>query len=215
MGFPLGHGPFSVYTHLSTALCFKHVCLWLLVRLQASALSQNGYGPCCGNGDGHEHGCFDALTISLWVRRRPHSRGVGFRLSVFCCVLMSWRDVQHVYPPAHTRSLRDLVAGVRAYIQIALLGFILKPNFATDFPSLAMCYVSVLGVRFCVRGCGEPKNSFSQHVLKLCCQCCCLRVFTICAPWAVVAPQPWYCPQNMIPTAGMLINKLLRASLPL
>ena len=21
--------------------------------------------PCCGNGDGHEHGCLDALAISL------------------------------------------------------------------------------------------------------------------------------------------------------
>ena len=37
-------GSLSVYTHPSTALCFKHFCLWLLVCLQASVLSQNGYG---------------------------------------------------------------------------------------------------------------------------------------------------------------------------
>ena len=40
----LGSGPLSVFTHLSTAFCFKHVCLWLLVCLQASVFSQNGYG---------------------------------------------------------------------------------------------------------------------------------------------------------------------------
>ena len=33
--------------------------------------------PCRGNGDGHEHGCLDALAISLWVRRRPHAERSG------------------------------------------------------------------------------------------------------------------------------------------
>ena len=40
----LNCGSLSVYTHPSTALCFKHVLLWSLVCLQASVLSQNGYG---------------------------------------------------------------------------------------------------------------------------------------------------------------------------
>ena len=47
--------------------------------------------PCCGNGDGHEHGCLDALAISLWVRRRtPLREEWGF---VFL----------QIYPPAHTK----------------------------------------------------------------------------------------------------------------
>ena len=65
-------GCLSVYTHLSTALCFKYVCLLLLLCVQASGLSQKWLRltwmssvPCRGNGDGHEHGCSDALTISL------------------------------------------------------------------------------------------------------------------------------------------------------
>ena len=56
----------SVYTHLSTALCFKHGCLWLFVcEPKWLRLTWMSGVPCRGNGDGHEHGCSDALTISL------------------------------------------------------------------------------------------------------------------------------------------------------
>ena len=99
-------GSLSVYMHQSPALCFKHVwivvpCLctcislkpfcfkhvglWFLVCVQASVLSQNGYGWLCLHGsdvdfvflhvmsgvpnpeagDGHEHGCLDALATTL------------------------------------------------------------------------------------------------------------------------------------------------------
>ena len=74
-----------VYKHQSTALCFKHIGLWFLVCVSASVLSQNGYGwqclhgsdvgfvflrvmsgvPSSEAGDGHEHGCLDALAITL------------------------------------------------------------------------------------------------------------------------------------------------------
>ena len=78
-------GSLSVYMYQSQALCFKHVGLWFLVCVQASVLSQNGYGWLCLHGsdvdfvflhvmsgvpnpeagDGHEHGCLDALATTL------------------------------------------------------------------------------------------------------------------------------------------------------
>ena len=123
--------------------------------------------------------------------------------------------MQHVSPPAHTISLRHLVAEVRAYIQIALLGFILKPIFAPDFPSLTMCYIFGFMVFVSVYvAAASPKtvypNMFWNSVVSVA-----VPVFvTVCALWAVVAPQPWYCPQYMIPIAGMLINKAFTSIAP-
>ena len=52
----------------------SHACM---VRKDLVLGSEQEEGSCRGNGDGHEHGCLDALTIPLWVRRRPHSSRSG------------------------------------------------------------------------------------------------------------------------------------------
>ena len=78
---------------------FKHV--WIMVPCLCTRTSQQ---PFVSNT--FDCGCLFAGLEPKWLRHGsdgdPTPRGVGFRLSVFCCVLMSWRDVQHVYPPAHT-----------------------------------------------------------------------------------------------------------------
>ena len=81
--------------------------LWILVRVQVSVLSQNGYGRYClhgsdvnlvflhvmsgldyEGGDGHKHGCLDALAITLSLRWSSQE-SCNERISLFCFCIAS------------------------------------------------------------------------------------------------------------------------------
>ena len=81
--------------------------LWILVCVQASVLSQNGYGWYClhgsdvnfvfphvmsgldyEGGDGHKHGCLDALAITLSLRWSSQE-SCNERIFLFCFCIAS------------------------------------------------------------------------------------------------------------------------------
>ena len=84
--------PTSFLDHVHLALCsnmfdhgvlfvYKHLCLepkWL--RLTWIIPCKWSGVPCCGNGDGHEHGCLDALAISL--SSIPRYKHMDFQLVI-------------------------------------------------------------------------------------------------------------------------------------
>jgi len=110
-----------------------------------------------------------------------------------------------------------MIAGIRAYIQLALLGLILKPIFAFG----ALHWEVVLVYIFCFmvivaaqEASARPKmiypwiwtNCFVSIAFSLCLMITILML--------VVMPTPWYNPQYLIPMAGMLINNSLTGIAP-
>mmetsp|Transcript_15639 Transcript_15639/g.37650 ORF Transcript_15639/g.37650 Transcript_15639/m.37650 type:complete len:543 (+) Transcript_15639:53-1681(+) len=102
------------------------------------------------------------------------------------------------------------VAGIRAFVQLNLLGVILYPIFKADNPLVVMCYIFLFMIFVSAyEAAARPKvvypSIFRNCVATLGGSLLCMG----CVLMMIVAPTPWYNAQYLIPLAGMLINNAL------
>eukprot|EP00928_Gymnodinium_smaydae_P004531 TRINITY_DN11535_c0_g1_i1.p1 TRINITY_DN11535_c0_g1~~TRINITY_DN11535_c0_g1_i1.p1 ORF type:complete len:575 (-),score=75.42 TRINITY_DN11535_c0_g1_i1:309-1988(-) len=106
-----------------------------------------------------------------------------------------------------------LTAGVRALVQLSLLGFVLKPIFLSDHPLFIFGYVFFFMVFVSAHEASARPKVVHPRIFYD-------AFFSLAVPLfflgglllIVVAPTPWYKAQYVIPMAGMLINNALTSS---
>jgi len=108
-----------------------------------------------------------------------------------------------------------LFAGIRAFIQLNLLGYILQPIFAAQDPFITLAYIFGFMVLVSAwEAVARPPNVYPgiyrNAVLSIGGSLCVMMVVLL----IIVAPTPWYNAQYLIPLAGMLINNALTGMAP-
>eukprot|EP00929_Paragymnodinium_shiwhaense_P070655 TRINITY_DN35792_c0_g1_i1.p1 TRINITY_DN35792_c0_g1~~TRINITY_DN35792_c0_g1_i1.p1 ORF type:complete len:615 (+),score=81.13 TRINITY_DN35792_c0_g1_i1:242-1846(+) len=107
------------------------------------------------------------------------------------------------------------VAGIRCFVQLSLLGYILAPIFKANNAVLVMAYI--FGFMILVsayEAAARPKMSY-PGVFKNAVYSIGVALFIGgCLLMCIVAPTPWYNAQYLIPLAGMLINNALTGLAP-
>lgn len=108
-----------------------------------------------------------------------------------------------------------LISGIRCFVQLNLLGYILYPIFSTNQPAIVGAYI--FGFMILVssyEAAARPKVTspymFRNVVISLGSSLLIMGFFLL----LIVTPTPWYNAQYLVPLAGMLINNALTGLAP-
>eukprot|EP00927_Polykrikos_kofoidii_P054181 TRINITY_DN48644_c0_g1_i1.p1 TRINITY_DN48644_c0_g1~~TRINITY_DN48644_c0_g1_i1.p1 ORF type:complete len:554 (-),score=74.15 TRINITY_DN48644_c0_g1_i1:131-1792(-) len=108
-----------------------------------------------------------------------------------------------------------LVAGIRAFVQLKLLGLILEPIFNSESACFTLGYI--FGFMLLVsayEAAARPKWSYPGILRNCVCSIGASLSVMMIVLLAVVEPHPWYSAHYLIPMAGMLINNALTGMAP-
>eukprot|EP00435_Cladocopium_sp_Y103_P000862 s829_g1.t1 len=130
------------------------------------------------------------------------------RILLACAVILLEAAVARMLELGNADQL--LISGVRCFVQLTCLGFILAPIFATNSPTLVMAYVfGFMVLVSAYEAAARPKvtypGMFSKAIISIGIS---LLVSGLLLLY-IVQPDPWYDAQYVIPLAGMLINNSL------
>lgn len=130
------------------------------------------------------------------------------RILLACAVILLEAAVARMLELGNADQL--LISGVRCFVQLSCLGFILAPIFATNSPTLVMAYVfGFMVLVSAYEAAARPKvtypGMFSKAIISIGIS---LLVSGLLLLY-IVQPDPWYDAQYVIPLAGMLINNSL------
>jgi len=103
-----------------------------------------------------------------------------------------------------------LVAGVRAFVQLNLLGYVLAPIFNSDSACVVLLYIfGFMVLVSAYEAAARPKVTY-PNLFRDAVATTTLALFaTGVVMMLIVMPSPWYDAHYLIPVAGMLINNSL------
>lgn len=103
-----------------------------------------------------------------------------------------------------------LIAGVRCWLQLTILGWILRPIIELENPFISLAYIFFFMVIVSAyESSARPKVTHPRMYLDAFCSIFGALLLNGTLLLVVVAPTPWYSPQYVIPLAGMLISNSL------
>lgn len=108
-----------------------------------------------------------------------------------------------------------LISGIRCFVQLNLLGYILYPIFSTNHPAVVGAYIFGFMVFISAyEASARPKvtypHMFRNVIISLGASLLVMGTLLV----LVVTPTPWYNAQYLVPLAGMLINNALTGLAP-
>lgn len=130
------------------------------------------------------------------------------RVAVACAVILLESLVATYLELGNADQL--LISGVRCYVQLTVLGFILAPIFAAQNAVLVLAYVFLFMVVVSANeAAARPKVTYPGIFWKAAISLGSGLLFNGVVLLCIVEPDPWYDAQYVIPLAGMLINNSL------
>eukprot|EP00746_Dinoflagellata_sp_MGD_P076468 gnl/MRDRNA2_/MRDRNA2_30793_c0_seq1.p1 gnl/MRDRNA2_/MRDRNA2_30793_c0~~gnl/MRDRNA2_/MRDRNA2_30793_c0_seq1.p1 ORF type:complete len:561 (+),score=73.78 gnl/MRDRNA2_/MRDRNA2_30793_c0_seq1:70-1752(+) len=103
-----------------------------------------------------------------------------------------------------------LTAGIRCWLQLTILGLILRPIIEMSNPYITFGYIFCFMVFISAyETSARPKVTHPRMYMDALCSIFGALLLNGAVLLLVVAPDPWYSPQYVIPLAGMLINNSL------
>jgi putative ABC transport system permease protein len=102
------------------------------------------------------------------------------------------------------------VAGIRAFLQLNILGYILAPIFASDSPCIVLLYIfGFMVLVSAYEAAARPKVTYPGLFFDAVKTTAISLLVTGILMLIIVRPSPWYDAQYLIPIAGMLISNSL------